>query len=282
MRRGFTLIELLVVIALIAILIGLLVPMTSKVRKAATRMQCMNNFKQLGIGLHNYHDTLKHFPAGTAPGTRLPPDQRLSFYAVLLPYIEQDVVAKKLKPGEAWDSAANRAALGGGYGYYQFRCSDWMGERGHAAGLNAAVGHLSPTNYVGVAGVGADAASRPADAPGVGMFGYDRVLQTAKVTDGTSSTLMMIETGHEVGPWLRGGPTTVRAIDPTLGQLTGDGLPLGGTHFQEATLLEPKRADGFNILLGDASTRYVQNTIHPAVLAALATVAGGDDLPPEW
>ncbi len=63
-RRGFTLIELLVVIAIIAILIALLLPAVQQAREAARRSSCKNNLKQIGVALHNYHDTFRSFPCG--------------------------------------------------------------------------------------------------------------------------------------------------------------------------------------------------------------------------
>src|SRR5476651_974066 len=101
-RNAFTLIELLVVIAIIAVLIGLLLPAVQKVREAAARMQCSNNLKQLGLGMHNHESTFGFFPSSVRPLTT-----RVSWTVPLLPYLEQDNLRRNYDLTTNWDSAVN-------------------------------------------------------------------------------------------------------------------------------------------------------------------------------
>ena len=101
--RGFTLVELLVVIAIIGILVGLLLPAVQAAREAARRMSCSNNFKQIGLGIHNYHSAFKQMPTqgvgpldgatfsagGNWPASTTNQHSRMSALVGLLPFIEQ-------------------------------------------------------------------------------------------------------------------------------------------------------------------------------------------------
>ncbi len=119
-RHGFTLIELLVVIAIIATLVAILLPAVQQAREAARRSTCKNNLKQLGIALHNYHDTYNAFPAGLYPATNNGAlagtegrDGAWGWAAMLLPFVEQAPLYDALRPGpnQLQDAVGNASLL---------------------------------------------------------------------------------------------------------------------------------------------------------------------------
>lgn len=94
--RAFTLIELLVVIAIIGILVALLLPAIQAAREAARRTQCVNNMKQIGVALHNYHDTYKTLPLGSYNLRVVWPSSGSNWRALILRFMEQSAVADQL------------------------------------------------------------------------------------------------------------------------------------------------------------------------------------------
>jgi hypothetical protein len=90
-----TLLELLVLIAIVAVLIGLLLPAVQKVRAAAARLQCGNNLKQLGLALHQYHESLGSLPPGCSYLNGASPQPHMSWLTRLLPYVEQDLLSQQ-------------------------------------------------------------------------------------------------------------------------------------------------------------------------------------------
>ena len=117
-RRAFTLVELLVVIAIIGILIALLLPAVQAAREAARRSQCSNNLKQLGLALHNYHDTFKAQPPRQGgplwSGGSLTNPPRHSAFVNLLPFIEQDARYSQIMTSQlnAWSGGADSGYVG--------------------------------------------------------------------------------------------------------------------------------------------------------------------------
>src|SRR5262245_62062152 len=185
--KGFTLIELLVAIAIIAILIALLLPAVQKVREAANRVQCQNNLKQLGLGLHHYHLTHERFPpAYEAVGFNSGP----GWGTFILPYIEQEALGRQVPKGSPFwggSQAVSTAADGGQRPLSIFRCPSDTGpaniaEQGNFAASNyrATCGTLTTVLY-------------PAGADLGGVMYQSSRVRITDVTDGTSNTTMIGE-----------------------------------------------------------------------------------------
>jgi prepilin-type N-terminal cleavage/methylation domain-containing protein/prepilin-type processing-associated H-X9-DG protein len=121
LNRGFTLIELLVVIAIIGVLVGLLLPAVQQARESARRAQCVNNLKQIGLALTNYHDSVKSLPVGRvmmnssqyfSPNQTFSPDM-MSFspHAQILPYLDQSVLYDAINFNLPWADPSNTTVL---------------------------------------------------------------------------------------------------------------------------------------------------------------------------
>ncbi len=241
-------------------------------------MQCANNLKQIALALNDYAtressrpDTLDRtpaLPAGTVPHADLPPERRLSWVVEVLPFVEQDSLFRQIDRHASWDDVANAAAVR--TPLKGFLCP------------GAAFDADYQTSYLGVAGLGADAPSLPAGDRRAGVFGYDRRTALADVRDGTSNTLLLLESARAIGPWAQGGPATVRGLDPSDQPYLGPGRPFGGMHFSENTLFSRGQSIGCNAAMVDGSVHFLRETIAPRVLEGLATMACGEDVGGDW
>jgi len=211
---GFTLVELLVVIAVIGILVGLLLPAVQAAREAARRAQCVNNLKQLGLGLHLHHDTFRRFPAahligmtwyssykrnpppgGLTPGTTYPKDGPFWSWATrIAPFIEQENLYRQLdlrgRPG-VWPWWQYDSETGAGLLATiapSFVCpSDLRG--GQLSRPSSSGGQAALTSYLGVSGRNQFVEAGGQD----GMLYVNSSVQMRDVTDGLSNTLLVGE-----------------------------------------------------------------------------------------
>ena len=311
LRRGFTLVELLVVIAIIGVLVALLLPAVQAAREAARRTQCSNNLKQIGLALHNFHDTYGKLPVGTHDDD----NRSYSWRTWILPFVEQTNLYNNLVGDGMWvppnmgggpngvnvDSVAKSEVTGATpdiikvkLGFYTCP-SDVLPEKDNDG--------FFKTNYVGSMGptVGTITTCASADAKGefqqgVLLFSNQNtdtwVVKLAGMTDGTSNTIMAGEISetaniHKGTPsegrypiWpggnnnggcngSAGAAGTLRFIDTAyfINRKTGN---------ESNSSFGSKHPGGAQFVLGDASVRFLTESIATNIWRAAGTRDGGE------
>jgi prepilin-type processing-associated H-X9-DG protein len=236
--------------------------------------QCHDNLATLGLGLTDYHVGFDTFPCGTVVNAELAPHKRLSWLTVMMNWLEQGLQLK-MDTTKAWDAAENRTPL--------FLHTSTTGEpapyttRADAVPVLICPAHSHEasstgpraSDYVGVAGLGKDAATLPLTHSRAGVFGYNRATRLQDITDGASETLMIAETAKPQGPWTAGGRSTVRGLDRDRPPYLGKSGQFGGNHH-----------GGAMVVFADGSVRMIRETIDPAVFESLSTIAGGEEIKP--
>jgi prepilin-type N-terminal cleavage/methylation domain-containing protein/prepilin-type processing-associated H-X9-DG protein len=280
-HSGFTLIELLVVIAIIAVLIGLLLPAVQKVREAAARMQCQNNLKQVGLALHNYHDTYKTFPAGYVSAHDSNGNDTgagWGWAAYLLPQMEQGNLADAIRFDLPIDAPANSGARVMPVKSYLCPSDDapptFTAQRFDAAGNPVAnICEVASANYIGVFGVGEPGVD------GQGVFSRNSAVRIADITDGTSQTLMVGERAHNLGQatWVGAVPNAelfpYNSSNMVLGHTGESKGPAGPT---EVNHFSSRHTGGVNFLFADGHVRFLTSSVTQLTYQALSTRAGGE------
>jgi prepilin-type N-terminal cleavage/methylation domain-containing protein/prepilin-type processing-associated H-X9-DG protein len=305
-RGGLTLIELLVVIAIIAVLIGLLVPAVQKVREAASRMQCSNNLKQLGLALHNYHDAHREFPpafVNKGPYGTSGFSFTHGWAAFVLPFVEQETLYKLYR----WDfpvyAVENQPVVSRHLKIFQcpstaeqdrymtfgpfavFGTKGACGDYTVTLGVDARLAQLGWVDQVG----DYRGALTHTPTPALTASLNPTPTRFADIMDGTSNTILLAEDAGRPRRWLAGRSGQDQALE-------------GGpwNHFKGGIVLQGKTADGTanlgtcpinctnngevysfhtggaNVVFADGHVHFLRESINIRVLARLITRAGGE------
>ena len=303
------------VIAIISILIGLLLPAVQKIREAANRMKCTNNLKQIGLALHNYHDTMSVFPPGYTDGNTDPastPDNDIGpgwgWASYLLPYIEQDNLYRQIDfnqgVGIGDNIAVSQTAL------TIFQCPSDGQQRAfpvYDSSFSSPIATVAHGNYVGCNGWQEcyyNAGGSLGDSNS-GPFYRNSRTNMASITDGLSNTIVVGErsSNHSPSTWtgaVTGGRCPAwMATEPPTPFSAPPGLAYDYSDFDEAFVLahgnsthvpnadfpafDPdtfysRHIDGANFLFGDGSVHFLSSRIDGNTFQSMCTIAGGEQL----
>ena len=238
--RGFTLIELLVVIAIIAVLIALLLPAVQQAREAARRTQCKNHLKQLGLALHNYHDTFLTFPPASvrryATGVNEWQTNMRSWTTRILPYLDQaplySNVDFSIEPGMA--AAPNPNLNLRNTRLSALRCPSDPGRGSSAAN--------APTNYMACMG--------------------DRI--SHKGNGNIWNNIMDINTGTRFGDVMDGTSNTMIVSEIRVGHpMDTSTNAVGGVCPQPGVTIANPSQRGYSWMYADTIRNWAYNTIYP-------------------
>jgi prepilin-type processing-associated H-X9-DG protein len=230
MRRQFKLIELMAVVAILAVLIALFLPVVRSAGPAAFRAQCVNNLKQIALALHTYEKAYGALPPAYTVDAQGRPLH--SWRTLILPYLEQKSLYAAIDLSKPWNDPVNAKALN--TSVPDFRCPS----------------SREPVNTTTYLAIVADNACLLPTKP----------RRLAEITDGLSSTLMVIEAGEENAvPWM--APT-----DAAESLVLNLGAPNSKLH----------HPGGMNASFVDGSVHFIKGNTKPDVLRALFSISGGE------
>ena len=254
-RSGLTLVELLTVVAIIGILVVLMLPAIVSVRRAAQRVQCQNQLKQLGVALNAHESGHRRFPPGSL--------EDWSWIARILPQLEEKSLYDDIDfsqdplnpPNDVYSGRILPVLL----------CpSDELSATVHTAQLDYGSQLFAHTNYLGTLSAG----------PSRGMFGRDQGVRIRDVTDGTAKTILVGEravvsdSGHTHGWWVW-GVTTDTYLSANAGLKPGN-----NQEHSSAYRFWSHHSAGANFVFVDGSVHLLTFDIEPQVFRALCTRDG--------
>jgi prepilin-type N-terminal cleavage/methylation domain-containing protein len=294
-RRAFTLVELLVVIAIIGVLIGLLLPAVQAARESARRSTCTNNFKQVGLALHAYHDARSVLPPGASGTSTYAPNDYtptadLSFHMRILEQIEMSDLAAKIDLTKNYDVAPNTTTVNGTVRVYDLRIPTFLcpsskvvlsqngaGATTHVLGINGPRGTNASTGLTYKYVVSATP-NNQGDVATQGVLGVNSKVRFSDVADGLSNTLMLGELSWDNAncyrAWTRGWSGSVSVSSKNV-RWPINSSAYTPTPFND-TSLGSNHPRGCVFGRADGSVQFIDQGIYFDTYLALASRNGGE------